>query len=83
MAIDRAQLNKIYNALKELVSSQGAFVLFCVRPDELGAGENTQIRAYGPISRQIGLLQMGGALQEGHINEVIQKTITKLPAEPD
>ena len=80
--MDKQKLNTIYNQLKELVGEQGAFVFFAVGGDGK-AGEDIQVRGYGPITGQHGLLGVGGQLYQEHMSDKISKMSQILPNEPD
>lgn len=80
--MDKQKLNAIYNQLKELVGEQGAFIFFAV--DANGkAGEDIQVRSWGPITRQQGLLGIGGQLYQDHMSDKIAAVTQILPKEPD
>lgn len=80
--MDKQKLNAIYNSLKDLVGEQGAFLLFAAGQNGQGAGEDMQIRAYGPLSRQIGLLSIGGEMVNAHVEQKLERNIERT-SEPD
>lgn len=82
MPIDPQKLNTIYNQLKELVGHQGAFALFCSSGTD-GTDEDTQIRMFGPQTRQIGLLDSCGPFIRENLIQEFNSRIKKLPQEPD
>lgn len=79
--IDRAKLNYLFNALKELVGEQGAFVLILSAPDDR-SGEDFQIRMHGPTSRRLGALSLGGQFINDKLREEFNGAVTKV-SEPD
>lgn len=80
--MDKQKLNTIYNSLKELVGEQGAFVLFVAGQNGQGAGEDMQIRCNGPLSRQIGLLSIGGEFLNASVQQKLEGN-TEWISEPD
>lgn len=82
MPIDSQKLNAIYNQLKELVGDQGVFMLFCSAGGG-NEGEDTQIRTFGPQTRQIGVLDTCVPFIREHQMKVFQSRMKQLPQEPD
>jgi hypothetical protein len=79
--INSVTLNGIHNALKELVTEQGAFVILLAKPDL--EGEDVQFRIYGPDTRLNGLLLVGHRYLEDHLQRKMDALLAPKPAEPD
>ena len=81
MPFDAQKMNTIYNLLKEMVGPQGAFVLYCA--EENGEAEETQIRTFGPETRQLGLIDFYVPIHRDTMNANFRARLKKLPQEPD
>jgi hypothetical protein len=82
MPIDAQKLNTVYNQLKELVGSQGAFAIFCSK----GVGdsdEEIEVRTFGPQTRQIGLLDTCVPVTRENIVRSFNGRLKRKPQEPD
>jgi hypothetical protein len=82
MPIDPQKLNATYNQLKDLVGPQGAFIVFCAQ-GEGDSDENVEIRAYGPQSRQVGLLNACGSYLQDVLRKQLNDRMQRRPKEPD
>ncbi len=82
MKIDGAKMNTAHNLLKDIAGPQGAFVLFVASGLE-DTGEDFQIRAWGPLTRQAGVMALGVPFFEQSLDETTGKKMKQLPREPD
>lgn len=80
--MDKQKLNTVYNLLKELVGHQGAFIVFAVDANGQG-GEDIQVRSWGPLSRQQGLMSLGGSMHQGLMQQRVGEVMEIPPNEPD
>lgn len=82
MPMDPQKLNTIYNAMKELVGPQGAFMFFCSKGSG-EADEEIEIRTFGPQTRQIGLLDTCGPVIRDKLLQGFVGRLRRKLNEPD
>jgi hypothetical protein len=83
MAMDPVQFNRIFNALKELVGSEGSFVLLTYKMDPLDGSEAFQTRWHGSLPRQLMLMRIGDEQHKEHFKNWMEQNFKGLPKDPD
>jgi hypothetical protein len=77
--MEKIEFNKAYNILKGIVGESGAFILFM----NVDKTEEVNFHTHGPIVRVQGLLDLGMHYTAENLLDKMDKTLKRLPREPD